>query len=74
MSGQHHERRCQFPVSQRNLGRCRRAERGRHAGNNFKFDVGLAQGFDFFPGASEDQRISTLQADHLQPHERELHQ
>ncbi len=36
---------------------------GGDAGNDFKRDVGSAQGFDFFGGAAKEERVATFEAD-----------
>ena len=59
-------------MGERNL-RVGRSAKGRgDAGNDFKLDAGLAQGFHLFSSAAEDQRVATLEADHLQPQQRIL--
>ena len=61
-------------MSQRNLRIGRRTQRRRDAGNNLKFDVGLAQGFDLFSGAPEDERVTALEPNYLQSQQRILNQ
>src|SRR5208282_760100 len=53
-------------MRQRNLGGRGRAQSRSHARNNLEGNVAAAQGFDLFPGPSEDQRIATLQPDNAQ--------
>src|SRR5208283_2157633 len=53
-------------MRQRNPGRSSSSQSRSHARNDLERNVVSAQGFDLFPGASEDQRIATLQPDDAQ--------
>src|SRR5579864_1774805 len=53
-------------MGQGNLRRRRGPQSGGDARYNFKLDVGFAQGCDFFADASEDERVTALEAYDLQ--------
>src|ERR1039458_4472776 len=53
-------------MRQRNPGRCGRTQSRGHARNDLERNVVAAQDLDLFPGASENQRIATLQSNNAQ--------
>ena len=61
VSGQENQGVGRLAMGQGNLrSRCG-CQGGRDAGNNFKLDVSLAQGCDFFADAPEDKRIAAFE-------------
>src|SRR5262249_24343685 len=61
-------------MSKRDL-RSRRGTQGcSYAGYDFEINLRLAQGFNFLAATAKQQRVSTLQADYLEPLLGVLHQ
>src|SRR5260370_18533728 len=58
-------------MSERSLGGGGGADGRGHAGNNLERNVVAAERFDLFPGASENQRIATLQPHYAQSRSRQ---